>query len=145
MSEATTETTEPTAEVEQPTEVEDTEQQQDGGNAEAAKYRRRLREAEGERDALAGRLENMQRAEAERLAAEHLAKGAGIWTTTALSDVLDDDGNVDPDRVAQAAQDARENIGLAPAHGTPRPDPSQGALGQPIQQPTFETAFGPRD
>ena len=147
MSENTIETTtEAGAELEQPTEAESTEQEQDGGNAEAAKYRRRLREAEAQRDTLTERLEGLQRAEVERLAGEHLAKGAGIWTTTALSDVLDDDGTVDPAKVTQAAQEARESVGLAPAHGTPRPDPSQGALGQlGGQQATFESAFGPHD
>ena len=40
------------------------------GNLEAAKYRTRLREAEAQRDALAQRVERLQRLDIERVAAE---------------------------------------------------------------------------
>ncbi|QRE80391.1 hypothetical protein F1734_09115 [Rhodococcus ruber] len=57
---------------------EQTEAPEDtSGNAEAAKYRRRLRETEAERDALTSRLEAMQYAEALRLAAD-LAEPGGL-------------------------------------------------------------------
>lgn len=84
-----------------------------GGNKEAAKYRTQLRTAETERDALSTRLESMQRAEAERLAGDRLEKGAGLWANGAtLPDLLDDDGNVDPDKVTAAATAAQEALGL---------------------------------
>lgn len=84
-----------------------------GSNREAAKYRRKLRDAEAERDALATRLETLQRAEAERLASKHLAKGAALWVGgTALADVLDDDGDVDPAKVTERAQHVRDEYGV---------------------------------
>jgi hypothetical protein len=89
---------------------------QDGGNREAARYRRRLREVEAERDALTARVETMQRTEAERLASKHLAKGAALWIgDTQLADLLDDDGNVDASKVADRAQYVREEFGLSKA------------------------------
>lgn len=70
-----------------------------------ARYRLRLREAEAERDALAGRLTRLQHAEAERLAGEQLTDGADLWRDGAtLTDLLDDDGDLDPGKVREAAE-----------------------------------------
>ena len=67
---------------------------------EAAKYRRRLREAEKERDGLQSRLESLQRGEVERLAADKLADPADVWRDGAeLSGLLNDDGNIDVEKV----------------------------------------------
>lgn len=72
----------------------------DRGSGEAAKYRRRLRDTEAERDTLRQRVEHMQRAEIERLAAGKLADPADVWRDGAkLADLLDDTGNIDPDKV----------------------------------------------
>lgn len=49
-------------------------------NAEAAKYRKQLRAAEAERDALAQRVNAMQTREVERLAAEHLEQSDDLLT-----------------------------------------------------------------
>lgn len=73
-------------------------------NKEAAKWRTKFRAAELERDGLVTRLEHLQRTEAQRIAATHLADGADVWRDGAkLTRVLDDDGNVDPARVAEVA------------------------------------------
>lgn len=71
---------------------------------EAAKYRTQLRKAEAERDALATRLDGMQRAEVQRLAAGPggLADGADVWAGLELADALDESGQVDPERVKAA-------------------------------------------
>ncbi|ODU14003.1 MAG: hypothetical protein ABS80_21260 [Pseudonocardia sp. SCN 72-51] len=75
-----------------------------GPAAQAAKYRVRLRETEAERDALSERLNTLQCREVERLAAEHLADGADLWLSgTELTALLDEDGNVDPERVSETA------------------------------------------
>lgn len=76
-----------------------------GGNSEAAKYRRRLREAETARDGMAERLSVLQRREVERYAGDFLAEPADLWLTGAeLAGLLDDDGNVDPGKVAEVAK-----------------------------------------
>lgn len=76
---------------------------------EAAGYRVKLREAEGERDRLAGVVESMQRQEAERLVADAptpgagLAEGADLWRGgVELSELLDDDGNLDQEKLLAA-------------------------------------------
>ncbi|MFA7511858.1 MAG: hypothetical protein WCZ29_15370 [Mycolicibacterium vanbaalenii] len=72
---------------------------------EAKKYRQRAQAAEAERDTLRTRLESMQRNEVERLAAEHLKDGTDLWRDGAqLADLLDDDGNIDPDKITDVTQ-----------------------------------------
>jgi hypothetical protein len=82
----------------------DADDAKSAANKEAAKWRTKFRAAERERDELVTRLEHLQRTEAQRVAAAHLADGADVWRDGAeLSRVLDDDGNVDPARVAEVA------------------------------------------
>ena len=81
----------------------DTLREPAGGDREAARYRRRLREAETQRDALAGTLARLQSADVERLAGEHLAVPGDLFTFgTALADVLGEDGSVDAEKVTAA-------------------------------------------
>lgn len=122
-TENTTEETPTTAE-----EAPEVQTAEDDGNpnAEAARYRRKLRDAEAERDALAGRLEVLQRAEAERIAADHMTKPAALWAAgTELADLLAEDGTVDPQRVAQASIGAVDALGLTPVRRRPKPHPAQ--------------------
>lgn len=79
---------------------------------EAAAYRRRLRDAEGERDTIAAerdqlrtQLDDRTRADVEILAAERLRDGSDLWTATTLADLLDDQGEVDPALVTQAVDE----------------------------------------
>lgn len=99
----------------------------DNSNHEAAKYRRRLRDTETERDQLATRLDTLQRAEAERIASETLHKGAGLWANgTELADLLDDDGDVSAEKVKQAAHAAVDSLGLQTRRNGPY-SPREGA------------------
>ncbi len=109
----TAEDTEPMAEdTEMATEGADTapEDDQPALRKEAAKYRVRLREVEAERDSLAERLAGQQRTEAERFATQvgaggmrMLAAGSDLWAAgVVLGDLVDEDGQVDPERVKQA-------------------------------------------
>jgi len=97
---------------------------------EAAKYRTRLREVEGERDQLAGQLHNLQRAAAVAAAQGpgRLADGGDLFRDdhVQLADLVADDGTVDIDRVAAAAAAV---LGRSPhwRHTTPRP------TGRPVE------------
>lgn len=95
----------------------DTQAEPETANAEAARYRRQLRVAEQERDQLRERLDTMQRAQVEDLAAGRgngLTKPAGIWAAgTTLADLLDDTGQVDPTKVKTAVSHAVDTLGLA--------------------------------
>lgn len=76
---------------------------------EAAAHRRKLREAEAERDRLAGHVQGLQRAEAERVAAtpgagfRALSDGSDLWRAEGveLAAMIDDDGRVNPAKVRQ--------------------------------------------
>src|SRR4051794_4716023 len=60
---------------------------------EAMRYRLRLRETEAERDALALRIDGLERAEAERIArSAGMATPADLWTQAELADFRGDDG-----------------------------------------------------
>lgn len=118
---------EPAAEVgESETAADEQQGQQEpaGGNAEAARYRRRLRDAETQRDALSGRVERLQRTEAERVAGQHLAQGSDLFLFAELGELLDDDGEVDETKVREAAKRA---AAARPGLGHHRADLGQGA------------------
>ena len=77
------------------------------GNAEAAKYRRRLREAEAERDNLAAIVENTRRQMVERMLADstdgHLGDPTDLWRGgVELAELVDEAGAIDPAKVDAA-------------------------------------------
>lgn len=90
-------------EVEQPEEDED---QGRKGNPEAAKWRTRFREAEAERDTLRERLATVQRAEVIRQATGpgRLIDGEDVFRTIDLDELIDDEGNVDDDKISEAVE-----------------------------------------
>lgn len=115
----------------------------DGGDSklrrESARYRRQLRDTEGERDALRGRVEAMQRTDIERIAGKDLAVASDLWLATSLPDLLDDEGNVDQTKVSEAtAKILTDRPGLrraapvdfdgGPRSSVPAPGPSWGEL-----------------
>lgn len=86
---------------------------------EAAKYRRKLRETETERDQLREVVAGMRRAEVERIAGANVQNPAGLWAAGIdLADLLDPAGQVDPAKVQAATQQAADTLGLA----RPRPN-----------------------
>jgi len=103
------------------------------GNAEAAKYRTRLREVETERDTVSERLTGYQRREAERLAADKLSRPGDLWLDGAeVGGLLDDEGRLDEEKVAAAVAgvlDGRPQ--LEAGRVRPRPDAAQGGSGAP--------------
>lgn len=113
---AVDDTTEPSTVDTENVETPDTEPQ----SKREARYRTQLRETEAERDALTQRLEALQRSEVERLAAAKVDKPQAIWAAgTDLADLLDDAGNIDPDKVTEAAEKARTELGLAKPWAAP--------------------------
>jgi hypothetical protein len=116
-----------------------------GGNSEAAKYRTQLRAAEADRDTLSGRLEKAQRTMVETIAAKQLAKPEALWISGAeIADLLDEDGNVDNEKVTAAVTDVQERFGLErPVHGPIIPGQGDTPTHKP-QRPTFADAFTSR-
>lgn len=120
-----------------------TEGTEGGNNAEAARYRRKLRKAEGERDALAQRLETLQRQQADTLITATGVKPDAVYAVAELADLLTDDGGIDPEKVTAAIAAARDRFGITkPAKGTHVP----GVGNQPSATLTVDTwreAFTP--
>lgn len=108
-------------------------------NAEAAKYRRRLRNTEAQLEAAQGRLIATQTALAEELARTvGRIEPAAIWAAgVELDDLLDDTGAVDPEKVINASDQTASLLKIA---RRPKPDPMQGYTGG-IPADTWETAF----
>lgn len=100
------------------------------GGREAARYRRRLREAEAQRDQLAATVEALQRAAVERLAQADGLEPAALWAGTELAGLLTDDGTVDAAKVSEAVDRVREQFGI--------PQPKRNHVpqeGQPMRRP----------
>ena len=110
------------------------------GNREA-RYRVQRNEAREELKTANARIERMQRAEVERLAADGLSHPADLFSLSGndLADYLTEDGDVDAEKVAaDVAAVLAERPGLRKM--TPGYDPSQGTGGRP--QPKREPSWG---
>jgi hypothetical protein len=85
----------------------------DGSGREAAKYRRKLRAAETERDRLSEQVASLQRSEVERLATADGLRPAALWASgPELAYLLADNGTVDAAKVSAAVAAAREQLGI---------------------------------
>ena len=105
-------------------------------NREAAKRRRQLREVEAERDTLRSRLDSYDRAEVERLAADHLADPGDLWLSTSIADLRSDDGALDAEKVTAEL----DKITTERPHWrkqSPRPEVHQGARREVPEAPSF--------
>ena len=96
--------------------------------AEAARYRRRLRETESERDGLVEQLDGFRRREAEGVAAGALSKASDLWLDgRTIGDLLNDDGQIDVAKVsAEVATVLEGRPQLAATRQRPKPDDAQG-------------------
>lgn len=94
---------------------------------EAANYRRRLRDVETERDTLRGRVDDLERADVERIAANAgMSVPADVWLLIPGLEELRSDGHLNPDAVRERVTTIlRER----PSWRRPRPDYGSGARG----------------
>lgn len=121
----------------------------DRGSNEARKYRKRAQEAEAERDSLRERLSTMQRNEIQRMAGDKLVDPTDLWATGAtVDDYLDDDGNLDPDKldtaigvILEAKPHWRQKSGLPNAREVQGGEEIRGGY----EDRSFSSAFRPRD
>lgn len=114
----------------------------DGGDREAAKYRRRLRETEAERDTLTASVDSLRRQLVDNLAAPALVDPGDLWRLGVdLADLLADDGAVDVDKVNGAIEAVLAERPHLAAPRAPRADLGQGARGKPIGADPWTSAF----
>ena len=134
-------------EAHEPTEAAADDQPQPDNKAgkEAARYRTRLRETEAERDALAEKVTALRRAAVDDRVKAHKVPTEGFWASgVTLEELLDEDGNLDDEKVKAAADQAVETLGLERI-GTRGPYVSkEGNVTSPRATPSWEAAFGPK-
>lgn len=115
-------------------------------NAEAAKYRKQLREVEAERDALRSTVTGMQRGEVGRLADAEGIKADALWSSGAeLPALLTEDGLVDGDKVAAAINATREMFGITQPTPAVPDTMGMGNVGTPIKverEPSWNDLIG---
>lgn len=104
--------TEPEADPDTP-EVRNSDHDPEPQSKREARYRTQLRETEAERDQFAAKVEALQRAEVERLAANVIRQPSALWAADVeLADLIDDDGLIDPGKVDAAVRTAQQALGL---------------------------------
>ncbi|WP_131809586.1 hypothetical protein [Mycolicibacter sinensis] len=107
-----------------------------------ARYRVERNQAREERDALAEQVRELQRRDAERLAARGLSQPADLFALggVELGDLLDDSGFVDPDKVSEVVSDI---LGSRPGlRASDRAvDPSQGLGGDSRPELSWSSFF----
>lgn len=96
-----------------------------GGNAEAAKYRRQLRDTETERDALSGTVEALRRQlVAGAMPPMSKLSADALWNTGRnAAEFFGEDGQLDANELAAAVQEAHQALGV---HFGPDPVPGAG-------------------
>lgn len=112
---------------------------------EAARYRTRLREAEAERDALAEKVTALRRAAVDEKVKAHKVPTEGFWASgVTLEELLDEDGNLDDEKVKAAADTAVQRLGLERVGVHMRPVPSEGRTTNPSGSQGWKAAFAPK-
>jgi hypothetical protein len=108
---------------------------------EAARYRTSLRDTEAERDGLRDRLNKYRRQDVDALVANRLANADDLFLVSTMDDLVNDDGDVDPEKVGaavDAALEARPHWASPPAE---RPDFGGGARPGHREAPSFGEAL----
>jgi len=127
----------------EPEPVDEVEDQQESSNAEAAKYRRKLRETEGQLEQARTQLEALQRQHVESLLAATGVRPDAVWAVADLVDLVAEDGTVSAEAVAAAVETARQKFGIAPiSKGVHVPGAGKAPSGPP--RSTLADAFRPR-
>lgn len=116
-------------------------------NREAAKYRRRLRETETERDRLAQQLETLQKDNIEAAATNQLTKPSALWALGYQPADFLTDNHIDTEKVQTICQQAITDHGLGDRQAqliSGNVVPREGYNPPPPDDRTdFDNAFGP--
>jgi hypothetical protein len=81
---------------------------------DAARYRERLRESEAQTETHAATIDQLRRQIVDGMTEAAGVKPTALWAAgTELSSLLNDEGNIDPERVEQALLTARKSLGIS--------------------------------
>ncbi|MCT2042516.1 hypothetical protein M3D15_04105 [Pseudoclavibacter alba] len=107
----------------------------DRGNNEAAKYRRKLREVEGQRDQLTEQLNTIRRTVIDRQVKALGYEPEGFWAGGAeLEQFLNDEGHINDEAVETTAREIAARLGLQGRRFEGSAD--QGRKGSPVGSDT---------
>ena len=127
------------------TETQPDDQTPESPNAEAAKYRHRAKEAEAQRDALAEQVTALRRAAVDAKVKAHRIAPEGFWASgVTLEELLDEEGNLDEEKVKAAADAAVETLGLERIGARGPYVPKEGRTTSPRPTQSWESAFSPK-
>lgn len=138
------------ADLPEPVEIDDADDAP-SPNGEAKKWRLKLRdekaahaESRAALEAMAARVEALQRQHVEAAVESTGLKPAALWAVTDLAGLLGEDGAVDADKLDTATAAARDLLGIPKRKPTGTVVPGVGS--QPTRPPkaTWEDAFAPR-
>lgn len=118
-----------------------TEDQPGKAGSEAARYRRRLRDTEAERDVLRTQLQAQLDALLAGVIDSKLVRAAGFDP----SESLDDNGVFDPDKAADLARRTNDALGLGPRRPLPVSIAGQGREGARGAPRRLAGAFDPQN
>lgn len=107
---------------------------------EAAQRRRQLREVEAERDTLRARLDDHDRRDVERLAADVLADPRDVWISSSLDQMRAGDGTLDRERVTAELKRVADEKPHWRKPSPPMPDFHAGARRPAPEPPSFGAA-----
>jgi|SRR5690625_1890706 len=125
-------------------------------NAEAAKYRTRLREAEATSETLANQLRELQKQHVNLLVSEghlkheswqpRLRQPDDLWNLGGhqLEEFLADDGTINTEALAKAAHELLEKRPELKRLSPQRVDPAVSGMPGPMKSNTWQGAFSPR-
>jgi len=139
--------TEPTEQAEAEADKTEVEKPEAASAArEAAKWRKQFREAESQVAALTERLTALQRREVERLASADMADPEDLWRSgVELTELLDEDGNVDQGKVTETVQNVlRQHRHWSKPVPAAAPATDVGTSGLGTVPNDFVAAFKPR-
>lgn len=117
------------------------EEQSGKAGSEAARYRRRLRETEAERDVLRTRLDAQRDALLAGVIEPKLVRAAGFDPDEAL----DDDGVFDPQKAADLARRTNDELGLGARRPRPISFQGEGRSGRHAGPRGLAGAFSPEN
>lgn len=110
---------------------------------EPARWRRKVREVETTRDALAEKVAALQLAQLDTMLTGTGVKPAAVLAVAELAALLDEDGLVDSGKVNDAVAAARARFGIGAPKGTVVPGLGQQPSGVP-RVDAWQDAFSPR-
>ncbi|MCX2929268.1 hypothetical protein ORI20_03205 [Mycobacterium sp. CVI_P3] len=121
-----------------------TDAEESSPNAEAARWRKKLRETESQLETMAARVETLQRQQVDAQVSAAGVKPQAVYSVADLADLVGEDGSVDTEKVTEAVAKAKEQLGIGISKGSLVPGVGQRPEKPPQAENPWTTAFRPK-